>query len=36
MGARIACGIGADVLKTDYSGSGNTFRQVIVPSSARC
>ncbi|NLX09471.1 MAG: hypothetical protein GXY36_07420 [Chloroflexi bacterium] len=29
MGARIACEIGADVLKTDYSGSGDTFRQVI-------
>jgi class I fructose-bisphosphate aldolase len=28
MGARIACEIGADVLKTDYSGSADTFRQV--------
>ncbi|MBI5959095.1 MAG: hypothetical protein HY866_10195 [Chloroflexi bacterium] len=29
MGARMACELGADVLKTDYSGSADTFRQVI-------
>lgn len=28
LGVRIACEIGADVLKTDYSGSADTFRQV--------
>ncbi len=29
MGARIACEIGADVLKTDYSGNAQTFQQVV-------
>lgn len=29
LGARMACEIGADVLKTDYSGSADTFRKVI-------
>jgi class I fructose-bisphosphate aldolase len=29
MGARMACELGADVLKTDYSGSADTFQQVI-------
>jgi class I fructose-bisphosphate aldolase len=29
MGARVACEIGADVLKTDYSGDAESFRQVI-------
>ncbi len=32
MGARIACELGADVLKTDYSGSAATFCQVIEAS----
>jgi DhnA family fructose-bisphosphate aldolase class Ia len=32
MGARIACELGADILKTDYSGSAETFRQVIEAS----
>lgn len=32
MGARIACEIGADVLKTDYSGSAETFRMVTAAS----
>ncbi len=27
--ARMACELGADVLKTDYSGSADTFKQVI-------
>ncbi len=30
LGARIACEIGADVLKTDYSGSGESFRTVTA------
>lgn len=30
--ARIACELGADVLKTDYSGSADSFRQVIASS----
>lgn len=30
--ARMACEIGADVLKTDYSGSSATFREVIEAS----
>lgn len=29
MGARMACELGADILKTDYTGSGETFRQVV-------
>ncbi len=29
LDARMACELGADVLKTDYSGSSETFRQVI-------
>jgi len=32
MGARIACELGADVLKTDYSGSAETFRTVTAAS----
>lgn len=28
MGARMACELGADLLKTDYSGSADTFKQV--------
>ncbi len=32
MGARMACEIGADLLKTDYSGSAKTFRQVVEAS----
>lgn len=32
LGARMACELGADVLKTDYSGSADTFRQVIEAS----
>lgn len=32
QGARMACEIGADILKTDYSGSADTFRQVIEAS----
>jgi len=28
LGVRIACELGADLLKTDYSGSAETFRQV--------
>lgn len=30
LGARIACEIGADVLKTDYSGSAESFRSVTA------
>ncbi len=30
LGARMACEIGADLLKTDYSGSAETFRQVVA------
>lgn len=30
MGARIACEIGADILKTDYTGSAETFRAVTA------
>ena len=29
LGARIACELGADVLKTDYSGDAESFRQVV-------
>jgi class I fructose-bisphosphate aldolase len=29
MGARIACELGADILKTDYSGSAASFKQVV-------
>lgn len=29
IGARMACEIGADLLKTDYSGNADTFRQVV-------
>ena len=29
LGARIACELGADVLKTDYSGDAASFRQVV-------
>jgi class I fructose-bisphosphate aldolase len=29
LGARMACELGADILKTDYSGSADTFRDVI-------
>lgn len=32
LGARMACEIGADLLKTDYSGSAETFRQVTEAS----
>jgi len=32
LGARMACELGADVLKTDYSGSAETFRKVIESS----
>ncbi len=32
MGARMACEIGADVLKTDYSGDAESFREVIAAS----
>ena len=30
LGARMACEIGADVLKTDYSGDAESFRQVVA------
>jgi DhnA family fructose-bisphosphate aldolase class Ia len=30
LGARMACELGADILKTDYSGSADTFRQVTA------
>ncbi|MCU0513663.1 MAG: fructose-bisphosphate aldolase [Anaerolineae bacterium] len=30
LGARMACELGADVLKTDYSGSPESFRQVTA------
>jgi class I fructose-bisphosphate aldolase len=29
LGARMACELGADILKTDYSGSADSFRDVI-------
>jgi len=29
LGARVACELGADVLKTDYSGDAASFRQVV-------
>ncbi len=29
LGARMACEIGADLLKTDYSGDSESFRQVV-------
>jgi len=32
LGARMACEIGADVLKTDYSGDAESFRQVVAAS----
>jgi DhnA family fructose-bisphosphate aldolase class Ia len=32
LGSRMACELGADVLKTDYSGNAETFRQVIEAS----
>ncbi|MBI5668975.1 MAG: fructose-bisphosphate aldolase [Chloroflexi bacterium] len=32
LGARMACELGADVLKTDYSGSADTFRTVVESS----
>jgi DhnA family fructose-bisphosphate aldolase class Ia len=32
LGARTACELGADVLKTDYTGSAESFRQVIEAS----
>lgn len=32
LGARIACEFGADVLKTDYTGSAESFKQVIEAS----
>jgi len=32
MGARIACEIGADLLKTDYTGSAETFKSVVAAS----
>ena len=32
LGARMACEIGADVLKTDYSGDAESFRQVTQAS----
>jgi fructose-bisphosphate aldolase, class I len=31
-GARMACELGADILKTDYSGDAESFRQVIAAS----
>jgi class I fructose-bisphosphate aldolase len=30
LGARMACELGADLLKTDYSGSADSFKQVIA------
>ncbi len=32
LGARMACELGADILKTDYSGSADTFRRVVEAS----
>ncbi|NDJ87461.1 MAG: fructose-bisphosphate aldolase [Chloroflexi bacterium] len=32
LGARMACELGADILKTDYSGNSQTFTQVIAAS----
>ncbi len=32
MGARMACELGADILKTDYSGDAESFRQVVAAS----
>lgn len=32
MGARMACELGADVLKTDYTGNADTFRKVVEAS----
>jgi fructose-bisphosphate aldolase, class I len=32
LGARMACEIGADLLKTDYSGNSESFQQVIAAS----
>ena len=32
LGARIACEFGADVLKTDYTGSAESFKQVVEAS----
>jgi len=32
LGARMACELGADLLKTDYSGDSESFRQVIAAS----
>ncbi len=32
LGARMACEIGADILKTDYSGAAHTFTQVVESS----
>src|SRR4051794_33169247 len=32
LGARVACELGADVLKTDYSGDAGSFRQVVTAS----
>ena len=32
MGARMACELGADILKTDYTGNPDTFRKVVESS----
>ncbi len=32
MGSRMACELGADILKTDYTGSAETFRKVVSAS----
>lgn len=32
LGARMACELGADILKTDYTGSANTFTKVVEAS----
>jgi class I fructose-bisphosphate aldolase len=32
LGARIACELGADILKTDYTGNAETFRRVVEAS----
>jgi class I fructose-bisphosphate aldolase len=32
LGARMACELGADILKTDYTGNSDTFRKVVEAS----
>jgi class I fructose-bisphosphate aldolase len=32
LGARMACELGADILKTDYTGTSETFRRVVEAS----